>query len=83
MSLSRLRSWVSRYRERCEHWICGSQTRHAAETIAYSQKIALTLQVLLGALITALGAALKGPNVRWIQLMPSLYLPDIDASQTS
>jgi len=33
-----------------------------AETIAYSQKVALTLQVLLGALITALGAALKGSH---------------------
>jgi len=33
-----------------------------AETIAYTQKVALTLQVLIGALITALGAALKGPH---------------------
>jgi len=83
MSLSRLQSEVSRSSERCEHWICGSHTRRAAETIASTQKVALTLQVLLGALITALGAALKGPNVRWIKLMPSLYLPDIDVRQTS
>ena len=32
--------------------------------MALIQKVALTLEVLLGALITALGAALKGPNVR-------------------
>ena len=51
--------------------------------IGLMQKVALTLGVLLGALITALGAALKSPNVRYIRLMPPLYLADICAKQTS
>jgi hypothetical protein len=51
--------------------------------IGLIQKVALTLEVLLGPLITALGAALKSPNVRYIKLMPSLYLTDIGARQTS
>jgi len=65
-------------------WICRSHTRRTGETIAWMQKIALTLEVLVGALITALGAALRGPSVRCIIiLILALYLPDIDARQTS
>ena len=51
--------------------------------IGLIRRVALILEVLLGAMLTALGAALKGPNVCCIKHIPSLYLPDIGARQTS
>jgi len=81
MSLPRLRSEVSRNCERCEPLdLLFSHARRTGDVIAWTQKVALTLQVLVGALITALGAALRGPSVRCIILILALYLPDIDAT---
>jgi hypothetical protein len=64
-------------------WICRPHTYRTGEIMAWTQKVAMTLQVVVGALITALGAALRGPSVRRIILILALYLPDVDARQTS
>ena len=57
--------------------------RRIGERIAWTQKVALMLEVLVGALITALGAALRGSSVRCILLILALCLPDIDGRQPS
>jgi hypothetical protein len=53
--------------------------RHTATTTGWAQNIALGLQVLLGALTTALGAALSGKNVRDITLPYPILSPNINA----